>query len=143
MLRIVIDTSTLVGAALHVHAASVPHRAWLHAQHSYELLACRETFSEIESVLHRDRLKRYLEPVTRDEFLALYEASVEWVEVSPTHVATVEPACRDPKDNIFLALAQAGGADIIVSSDKDLLVMHPWRGIAILTAAEFLAQAEI
>jgi len=143
MPRVVIDTSTLVGAVLHVHSESVPHRTWLRAQQSCEILACRETFSEIESVLHRDRLKRYLRSATRDEFLALYRASVEWIEVSSMHVAAIEPACRDPKDNIFLALAQAGNADHIVSSDKDLLVLGPWNGISILTPAQFLAQVGI
>jgi putative PIN family toxin of toxin-antitoxin system len=143
MPRVVIDTSTLVGAVLHVHVNSVPLRSWLRAQHSYELLACRETFSEIESVLHRDRLSRYLQQAARDEFLALYRASVEWIEVSPTLVVAIEPACRDPKDNIFLALAQAGHADLVVSSDQDLLVLNPWNGIPILTPAEFLAQDEI
>jgi hypothetical protein len=28
-------------------------------------------------------------------------------------------------------------ADAVVSSDEDLLVLHPWRGIAIVTPAEF------
>jgi putative PIN family toxin of toxin-antitoxin system len=143
MPRVVIDTSTLVGAVLHVHANSVPLRTWLRAQHSYELLACHETFSEIESVLHRDRLSRYLKPTTRNEFLALYRLSIEWIEVSPAHVAAIKPTCRDPKDNIFLALAQAGYADLIVSSDRDLLGLNPWNGIPILTPAQFLAQAEI
>jgi hypothetical protein len=138
MPRIVIDTSTLVGAALH--ANSVPHRAWLRAQLSCELLACHETFSEIESVLHRDRLSRYLEPATRDEFLDLYQASVEWIEVSPAQLAAIDPSCRDLKDNIFLALAEAGDADLIVSSDRDLLVLSPWNGIPILTPAQFVAQ---
>jgi hypothetical protein len=141
MPRIVIDSSTLVGVV--IHADSIPHRAWLRAQHSCELLACRETFSEIESVLHRDRLSRFLEPATRDEFLALYRVSVEWIEVSPSDVAAIEPPCRDIKDNIFLALAQAGDANIIVSSDKDLLVLSPWNGIPILTPGQFLAQHEI
>jgi hypothetical protein len=141
MARIAIDTSTLVGAV--IHANSVPHRTWLQAQRSCQLLACGETFSEIESVLYRDRLSRYLEPSTRDAFLVLYQASVEWIEVSPTHVAAIEPSCRDFKDNIFLALAQAGDADVIVSSDQDLLVLSPWNGIPILTPGQFLSQAAI
>ena len=38
--------------------------------------------------------------------------------------------CRDAKDNKYLELALAAGADPIVSSDDDLLVLHPWRGCA-------------
>jgi len=49
----------------------------------------------------------------------------------------VLPPCRDPEDNRFLALVLA--ADALVSSDEDLLMMNPWRGVPVMTAAEFLA----
>ena len=41
--------------------------------------------------------------------------------------------CRDPKDDKFLELALNGKATHIVSGDEDLLVLHPFRGIPILT----------
>lgn len=47
-------------------------------------------------------------------------------------------ACRDPKDDKFLELAIDGRADAIVTGDQDLLVLHPFRGIAVLTPAEYL-----
>ena len=56
--------------------------------------------------------------------------------VEPTE--TVDD-CRDPKDNKYLALAAAAGAEILVSSDADLLVLDPWRGVRIVTPAQFLA----
>ncbi len=48
--------------------------------------------------------------------------------------------CRDPKDNKFLELAVAGNADCIVTGDKDLLVLDPFRNIRIITPKEFLDQ---
>jgi hypothetical protein len=138
MRRVVFDTSSLVGVVLH--ALSVPHRAWLIAQESCEILACHETFSEIETVLYRVKLSRYIDTVTRDQFLSNYRASVEWVEISQSQLTAVDLSCRDPKDNVFLALAHVGGADLIVSSDHDLLVLHPWRGIPILTPSQFVSQ---
>lgn len=54
-------------------------------------------------------------------------------------VVTVEITdCRDPKDNKFLALAVSGEADCIISGDDDLKVLHPFRGIPILSPREFL-----
>jgi predicted nucleic acid-binding protein len=47
-------------------------------------------------------------------------------------------ACRDPNDDKFLALALAIQADCIITGDQDLLVLHPFREIPILTAANFL-----
>jgi predicted nucleic acid-binding protein len=47
--------------------------------------------------------------------------------------------CRDPKDDKYLELALAAGAETIVSSDDDLLVLHPWRSVRILRPADYLA----
>ena len=46
---------------------------------------------------------------------------------------------RDPKDNKFLALALAAQAGVLVTGDgRDLLKMHPYRGVSIFTARDFL-----
>lgn len=50
--------------------------------------------------------------------------------------------CRDSKDDKFLELAVSGRAHCIVSGDSDLLILNPFRGIVILTAAEFLEATE-
>ena len=47
-------------------------------------------------------------------------------------------ACRDPKDNKFLELALTAGASCIITGDQDLLVLHPFRNISILSATDFL-----
>lgn len=138
-MRVVIDTSTLVSAV--IQPRSIPHRVWLRAQGACEILASRETFSEIETVLCRAKLSRYIDSLARDQFLAKYRVSVEWVVPTEEHLAAAHLACRDPKDSIFLALAHAGTADLLISSDNDLLTLHPWRGIPILTPAQFLDQS--
>jgi predicted nucleic acid-binding protein len=46
--------------------------------------------------------------------------------------------CRDAKDNTYLELALAVGADFIVSGDTDLLDLDPWRGIRVVPAATYL-----
>lgn len=47
--------------------------------------------------------------------------------------------CPDPKDNKFLELAVCGKADYIIASDKKhLLKMNPYRGIQILSPAEYM-----
>jgi predicted nucleic acid-binding protein len=46
--------------------------------------------------------------------------------------------CRDPEDDKFLEVALGGKADLILTGDADLLTLNPWRGIAILSAAEYL-----
>ena len=89
---------------------------------------------EIADVLHRPRLARFVKPELRDEVLALLLSGAQWFRPA---VAVAD--CRDPLDNKYLELALASGAAAIVSSDDDLLSMHPWRGVRILRPAAFLA----
>jgi predicted nucleic acid-binding protein len=43
-------------------------------------------------------------------------------------------------DDQFLALALTAEVDVVVSSDEDLPVLNPWRGISIVTPVEFLSR---
>ena len=47
--------------------------------------------------------------------------------------------CRDAKDNRYLEPALAAKAKVIVSSDNDLLVLNPPRGIPVLLPGSYLA----
>lgn len=55
--------------------------------------------------------------------------------VTPT--ITID-ACRDPDDNRILECAISGNADFIITGDRDLLTLSPFRGIQILTVRQFL-----
>jgi predicted nucleic acid-binding protein len=50
--------------------------------------------------------------------------------IEPTEIIT---ACRDKDDNKFLEIALSGQADLLVTNDSDLLVLHPFRGIPIVS----------
>ena len=50
----------------------------------------------------------------------------------------VVETCRDPDDNHVLECALAGAANVVVTGDDDLLTLHPWRGIQIVTVRRFL-----
>lgn len=45
---------------------------------------------------------------------------------------------RDPDDDHVLGCALAASAKVIVTGDKDLLSLHPFRGIAIVKPAAYL-----
>ena len=47
-------------------------------------------------------------------------------------------ACRGSEDDKWLSLAVSAKSDCIISGDKDLLVLNPFREIPILTPVEFL-----
>jgi putative PIN family toxin of toxin-antitoxin system len=87
-------------------------------------------------VFSRGKFDRYADPDRRMSFLATYLALCEHVAID----CSIQ-ACRDPKDDKYLELAVSGGADVIVTGDAGLRSLHPFRGIALLSPAEFLATA--
>jgi len=135
--RVVFDTSTLVGAALKL--GSVPHQALLHAMARCDVCASVETWMELERVMQRDRFDRYQNRDIRLEFVNLMRTSMHFFAVTQADEEALQPACRDATDNKFLALVQVCQADFLVSSDEDLLVMNPWRGVPVLRPAALLS----
>jgi uncharacterized protein len=135
--RVVIDTSTLVSAALRV--GSVPHQALLKALGSCDVCASPETIAELEEVLARGKFDRYLDRESRLRYFALMRLHLHLYLVQDAELEAAVPPCRDPKDTKFLALALAAEADALISSDDDLLVLGPWQGIPIITPQAFLA----
>jgi len=137
--RVVFDTSTLVGAALRI--GSIPHQALLKALRFCDLCASAESLAEIEEVIFRSKFDRYLNCEERQEFMANLHRRASIFVVQNAVTMAVDPPCRDSKDNQFLALARVAEADLLITSDEDLLVLHPWRGIPIVTPANFLAHS--
>jgi putative PIN family toxin of toxin-antitoxin system len=62
----------------------------------------------------------------------------EGIHVKRTNRWPVLPACCDPNDQVFLALAVITKADALVTGDKDLLVLADEFQIPIVTLAEFM-----
>jgi len=87
----------------------------------------------LNDVLQRKGFEKYITEEERMEFLSAFVRDGVWVEIVERVVA-----CRDPKDDKFLELAVNGKAICIVSGDEDLLVLHPFRGIAIVSPRQFL-----
>jgi uncharacterized protein len=129
--RLVFDTNAIISAALLKR--SVSRRALDQALNEGELLTSAETVDELHQVLGRADFTKYVTEDERMEFLATLLREVTLVEVT-VYVGE----CRDPRDNKFLELAVSGGAVCIVSGDQDLLVLHPFRGIPIVTPRGFL-----
>ena len=129
--RAVLDTNLIVSRL--INREGTIGRAYDSLFHSCILLASDETLAELCKVGLRPTLERYASLAERAEAIQLYERAVETVFID-----RIVLDCRDPKDNMILALALSGHADLIVTGDKDLLCLHPWRGIAILSPAEYL-----
>jgi uncharacterized protein len=131
MARFVPDTSVLISRACFPN--SIPAQAFEHALRSSQLIVSAETLSELEDVLFRSKFDSYLNLQTRLSFLHYLRRSYLFIEsILPVS------ACRDPKDDKFLALAVTGQADFILSGDQDLLILHPFQAVEILSPRQYL-----
>lgn len=102
------------------------------------ILVSEFLITELGRVLTRDRFDPY---ITQEERMAFLDALL--IESEMVDVTESIQACQDPDDDRILELAVSGGADCIVTGDSDLLVMNPFRGVEILTPAEFLVKDEV
>jgi len=136
--RVVFDISTLISALLR--STSVPRQAFLKAIAQAELCASPATLAELELVLARDKFDRYLDRAGRLEFFEIYRRHIHLFPVSEADEAALETPCRDARDNKFLALALICSADVVITSDDDLLALNPYRRIPVILPREYLAR---
>lgn len=131
--RVVVDTNVLLSRLLV--PGSVPAQAVRRAVDQGQILASEATLEELADVLSRPKFDRYLTVSERQQFLRLFMRIAQWVPI----LHPVQ-ACRDPRDDKFLALAVNGEAGVIITGDQDLLVLDPFRDVRILEPAAYLAQ---
>ncbi len=129
--RVVADTNVLVSRL--ILPESVPAQVLRQIELNSLLLFSESTMNELADVLSRQKFDRYVRHDDRKGFLMRLGKIAEFVPI----LQQVRECC-DPKDDKFLEVALNGRADVIITGDTDLLKMHPWRGIAILTPLGYL-----
>lgn len=127
----VFDTNVIVSALLFKQ--SKPSQAFSAALDRGRILLSRPVLRELNEVLAKEKLKPYLLPDEREQFIiALLRESI-FIDIKESI-----RICRDPNDDKFLELAVNGRADCIISGDEDLLILNPFRDIPIIKPDEFL-----
>lgn len=97
-----------------------------------KVIATQQLLLEIRLVTQKEKLKKYF-PLDRvNELISILEVIAEEIEISPKNKQS-----RDPKDNFLLDLIEFSNADYLVSGDKDLLELNPFKTAKIITPSEF------
>jgi uncharacterized protein len=129
--RFVIDTNVFVSAVLL--PLSIPRQAVDKALDHGVLLFSDTTITEMEEGLTRSKFDQYSGIEERILFLGQLRSTAEFVPITQ-----LVRECRDSRDDKFLEVALNGRADVIITGDADVLALHPWREIAILTPSQYL-----
>jgi putative PIN family toxin of toxin-antitoxin system len=133
-MRVLIDPNLLVSYLL-THRGPIAQILDVHlAREDFTLLVCPQMLEELNRVLQYPKLQRYFNDEIRLRFVALIAALGELVDVPDELPRLV----RDPKDDYLIACALAGGADLILSGDKDVLDLKMVGRIQIVSAGYFV-----
>jgi len=133
--KVVFDTNVLLSALLFTGRAS-------------EIISLLEN-NIIIMVISKEILEEYIRALaypkfslTEEEIKSLVGEIILPLAKTVRSSELLEGVCRDKEDDKFLACAKAAKADVVVSGDKDLLVLKEFEGIPIKSLNAFLKEFE-
>lgn len=136
-MRLVLDTNVFIGAL--ITKGTPPdhlYQAWTNQR--FDLVTSRAQLEELARVLRYERLSRFIDAAEAQDLLT----NVDTVAEVFTDLPEIN-ASPDPDDNLILATAIAGKADMIVSGDKQhMLILGDVEGIPIVTPRDALKRID-
>lgn len=125
-MRILVDTNILISAILFPNGK--PAQALLKVTEEHEMVLCEQNLMELREVV-----KRKVPGLLPNVEALLLELSYELIPISND----MEKTMRDPKDQPILNAAIHANVDLLITGDKDFLVLKLDQPKC-LTAAQFL-----
>ena len=133
MIRAVLDTNVFISAVLFEGTASQLVEEWSNGRFGF--LMSRGVLQEYIRVLSYPKFE-----LTEREIKEIL-AEVLFPFITPVKVRPISPVVKeDPSDDMFLALAKSGRADVLVSGDRHLLALGRFERTKIVPISLFLQQ---
>jgi len=129
-MKVVVDTNVLVSGVFFGGMPSRILEAWRDKR--IDVVVSPDILEEYRRV--GEHLETQFTGVSLAPFLALLVMNAEIIE--PPDLP--EQVSRDSDDDKFIACALAGGCNVIISGDKDLLSISGYRGVKVAAPREFL-----
>lgn len=135
-MRVVIDTNVWLSALLWGGQPNLIIQ--LIENQQIQAISSENILTELTDILQKPNLQKRLNQlkITADEIVIIAKRLMTLVIIEEVIISEL----RDPKDQMVLATAIAGDTQIVITGDKDLLVLHPYGNISILLPQEFLAR---
>jgi uncharacterized protein len=132
VLKAVIDTNVWISSLIQRGNPSKLLDIWT-IEDSFAVYYPLQLIEELRSIPSKQRLASRIHSDDVHKLIAFIED--EAILAEPEHVEAIS---RDPNDDVFLACALFVGADVLVTGDKDLLVLGEYASIHIITPTRFL-----
>ena len=100
-----------------------------------EIYTCQQLLIEFESVINRPKIQKYLKP---DHVQLAREAISSFI--IPFIITEKPSISRDPKDDYLLYFSEE--FSLVITGDKDLLVLKNYGQTRVITFSEFVSELE-
>jgi len=104
--------------------------------HQIIIFASDDLFQELQATLRRHKFESKITSLGLT-VEAILDAATEIIKFCP-NISIQVPDLRDVKDNHILALALSAKAEVVITGDRDLLVLENFAGISIVNPIDFL-----
>jgi hypothetical protein len=135
-MRAVLDANLFVSAAIEPRGQPAhvldAWRAGL-----FDLVVSDAIIAEINEVLRRPRIQKRHRWM--DEQIDQFVGTLRELAVVTPGSLLVAAVADDPDDDVYLACAIEGESDYVVSGDHHLRTLGTYRGVTIVSPAQFLA----
>ncbi|WP_271254842.1 putative toxin-antitoxin system toxin component, PIN family [Pseudanabaena sp. Chao 1811] len=135
-MKVVLDTNVWVSAWLW---RGLPNNL-IHLARREEIQICisESLLAELENTLSYKKLQQKIQSLnlTKEQLLI---GTREITYIYPIEELIV-PDLRDPDDTVVLATAIAASVEVIITGDRDLLILQEYQNMQIMTATDFLEQ---
>ena len=128
-IKVIFDTNVWISFLIGKKLSSLKR---LIVDGQIKIITTPQLLLEINLVTKREKLKKYFPPESVLELITLLNSIAENVEISPKNSQS-----RDSKDNFLLDLIEFSGADYLVTGDKDLLELNPFKSAEIINPSQF------
>lgn len=129
-MRIVLDTNVFISGVFFTGPPYTILKAW--RDNSIQLVISPDIFREYQRVV--EDLSAQFPGIDIYDILDLLLVKAEMVDA----VALPEPVSADADDDKFIACALVGSSPLIVSGDKHLLDISPYRNVTVLKPRQFV-----
>ncbi len=133
-MNVVLDTNVWISAWLW---RGSPNNFIRLARNKQIIIGTSEALlAELENTLGYKKLQRKIQSLnlTKEQLLTGTREITEMHVIGDLNV----PELRDPDDNMVLATAIAAQAEVIITGDRDLLVLAEYENIQIVNTQDFL-----
>ena len=131
MMNVILDTNIWISFLFGKQLSSVSS---VFDNAEVKVFVSRELISEILSVISRPKIRTHITSESIEAMWELMRDRCYPIENYPM----VETSVRDAKDTYLLAMSEAIPAHILVTGDKDLLVLKQYHDTMIMNYQQFL-----